>query len=863
MKPTYDPHAVEADWYRRWEDAGVFRPEINPDGEPYCMVIPPPNVTGSLHMGHALNHAFYDMIVRRKRMQGFAAVWVPGTDHAGIATQNVVEKQLAIEGLTRYDLGRERFIEQVWEWKRQYGNRISEQMRKLGDSCDWTRERFTMDDGLSAAVREVFVRLYAEDLVYRGNRIINWCPRCETALAEIEVEYEDDPGELVHITYPFTDGPGGVTVATTRAETMLGDTGVAVHPDDDRYAAHIGRTVRLPLVGRDIPIVADDAVDPEFGTGAVKVTPAHDPTDFEIGERHGLEPVVIFDRQAVVTAAGGRFEGMDRFSARAAVKEALAADGVLGDVEERTHAVGHCYRCSTVIEPLLSLQWFVRVGPLAEPAIEAVRAGDSRFVPQRWENSYFHWMENLRDWCISRQIWWGHRIPAWYCPDGHVTVARQDPSACGDCGSTGITQDEDVLDTWFSSALWPFSTLGWPDTTADLDRFYPNAVLITGFDIIYFWVARMMKMGLHFLDEVPFPDIVIHGLVRDAEGRKMSKSIGNALDPLDVIAEHGADALRLALLQAASPGQDVPLDMEWIVAARKFGNKLWNGIRFALGNLDGRAPAAGEYPDVAHPVNRWVLARLAEVVERYDRLCDEYRFSDALGLLYQFTWSEVFDWYVEMAKPLLGDEATRAETQSTLGAVLRDVLALFHPAMPFITEELWESLVGEGFVATADWPTPPDVSSPDHVATFMDLVTAIRRFRSGHGLSPKESFEVEVLDPEGVIEPWWAEQLDALASAKLAPIGEARGAGYTRLVAGPVQGFISLEGLIDIEAEVARIQKAISGIDGDLAKADRKLANPAYREKAPAEVVAKEEAKAADLRARRDKLTAQLAELGS
>ncbi|MDH3306781.1 MAG: valine--tRNA ligase [Acidimicrobiia bacterium] len=862
MQPTYDPHAVESHWYSRWEDAGVFKPEINPDGEPYCMVIPPPNVTGSLHMGHALNHAFYDMIVRRKRMQGMAAVWIPGTDHAGIATQNVVEKQLAVEGLTRFDLGRERFVEQVWQWKRQYGSRITNQMRKLGDSCDWTRERFTMDEGLSVAVRETFVRLYDEDLIYRGNRIINWCPRCETALAEIEVEFEDDPGELVHITYPFSDGEGGVTVATTRAETMLGDTGVAVHPDDPRYKDAVGRTVTLPLVGRRIPVVADDAVDPEFGTGAVKVTPAHDPTDFEIGQRHGLEPVVIFDRQAVVTAAGGRFEGLDRFAAREAVKAALAEEGALAGVEERSHSVGHCYRCATVIEPLLSLQWFVRVRPLVEPAIAAVKDGDTRFVPKRWENSYFNWMENLRDWCISRQIWWGHRIPAWYCDRcDHVTVARVDPTVCAGCGAGRLRQEEDVLDTWFSSALWPFTTLGWPDQTPDLDRFYPNAVLITGFDIIYFWVARMMKMGIHLMGEVPFPDIVIHGLVRDAEGRKMSKSIGNALDPLDIIAEHGADSMRLALLQAASPGQDVPLDIEWVVAARKFGNKLWNGIRFGLGSLEGPVPATG-YPDPAHPVNRWILSRLGEVVARYDELCDEYRFSDALGLLYSFTWSEVFDWYLEMTKPLLRAPDTAEETRRTLGVVLRDLLALFHPAIPFITEELWSELVGEGFVATAPWPQPPRLEASRHVDTLMELVTGIRRFRSGHGLSPRTAFTVEVVDPAGIVEDWWADQLDALVAANLVPVADGRGPGFTRLVAGDVQAFIALEGLIDVEAEVARIRKSMAGHQADLARAAGKLANPAYREKAPAEVVAKDEAKAADLEARLEKLASQLAELG-
>ena len=603
MNPTYEPQDVESHWYERWEAAGIFRPEYRPGGEPFAVVIPPPNVTGSLHMGHALNHTIHDVVVRRKRMQGYSVLWVPGTDHAGIATQNVVERDLAAEGLTRHDIGREAFIERVWQWKGRYGDRITAQIRRMGNSCDWSRERFTLDDGLSRAVREVFVRLYEEDLIYRGNRIINWCPRCSTALAEIEVEHTDLDGTLTHIFYPFVDGDGGITVATTRPETMLGDTGVAVHPADPRYSGAVGRTVRLPLLGREIPVVADDAVDPSFGTGAVKVTPAHDPTDFEIGARHGLEAIAVLDGDAVVTRAGGRFFGMDRFEAREAVVSELRDEGVLVKVEAHRHSVGHCYRCGTVVEPYLSDQWFVAVAELTRPAIAAVRDRDNRFIPERWEKSYFHWMENLRDWTISRQIWWGHRIPAWYCPYGHVTVARVDPDACSTCGSGEIRQDPDVLDTWFSSALWPFSTLGWPDKSPDLARFYPNAVLITGFDIIYFWVARMMQMGLHFMDDVPFAETVIHGLVRDAHGNKMSKSRGNTIDPLDVAAEHGADALRLALVQAANPGQDVPLDMEWVVGARQVREQAVE--RHALRRLKGRLrPRPRRLPRRSRPCRR-------------------------------------------------------------------------------------------------------------------------------------------------------------------------------------------------------------------------------------------------------------------
>ncbi|HKZ30159.1 MAG TPA: valine--tRNA ligase [Acidimicrobiia bacterium] len=863
MKATYDPGSVEADWYDVWETAGVFRPEHNPDGAPFCLVIPPPNVTGSLHMGHALNHTIHDVIVRRKRMQGAAVLWLPGTDHAGIATQNVVERSLADRGTDRHQMGRAAFIEAVWQWREQYGDRISLQMRRLGDSVDWTRQRFTLDEGLSKAVREVFVRLYEEGLIYRGDRIINWCPRCGTAIAEIEVEYEDDVGELVYITYPFVDGAGGVTVATTRAETMLGDTAVAVHPDDERYRDIVGRFVLLPLVERAIPIVADQAVDPEFGTGAVKVTPAHDPNDFEIAERHGLPAVKIFDERAIVTR--GEYAGMDRFEAREAVKHALRKRGYLDRIDEHHHSVGHCYRCGTVVEPYLSLQWFVSVRALTLPAIQAVREGRTRFVPQRWEKNYFHWMENLRDWCISRQIWWGHRIPAWYCDDcRQATVAREDPSSCSRCGGSSLRQDEDVLDTWFSSALWPFSTLGWPDRTEDLQRFYPNAVLITGFDIIYFWVARMMQMGLHFMEDVPFADMVIHGLVRDASGRKMSKSIGNAIDPLDVIDEHGADPLRLALIQAAAPGHDVPFDPEWVVGARKFGNKVWNAVRFALQHLPaGSVPADGGYPTDPGPIDRWVLHRLAAVTRRFDELCDAYRFSDAYGLLYNFAWSEVFDWYLEMAKAPLRNPAVASATRATLGTVLRDLLKLFHPAIPFLTEELWSVFVGGGLLAGSRWPDPPETEAVVGVESLQELVTGIRRFKAEHGLAPRVPLTVTVLDPEGLVEPWWTEQLEALAAtrphfAEVPPSG----IGFSRIMAGSLEGYVELEGLIDAGAERARLDKTLQAAWSDLAQARGKLANRLFLEKAPAEVVAGQKARAAELSALVDKLATRLTELG-
>ncbi len=848
MNPTYEPKEVEAHWYEYWEKAGIFRPEYRPDGQPFCVVIPPPNVTGSLHMGHALNLTIHDVIVRRKRMQGYAALWVPGSDHAGIATQNVVERELAAEGLTRHDVGREAFIEQVWMWQRRHGGRITEQIRRMGNSCDWTRERFTLDEGLSVAVREVFVRLYEEGLLYRGDRIINWCPRCATALAEIEVEYRDEMGALTYISYPFTEGEGGITVATTRPETMLGDTAVAVHPDDERYAHMVGKTLRLPLVGRIIPIVADEAVDPEFGTGAVKVTPAHDPNDFDIAQRHGLEAIKILDEDAVVTAEGGRFAGLDRFAARTAVSEALHAEGVVVKVEEHPHSVGHCYRCDTIVEPFLSLQWFVSVLELARPAINAVKNGDNSFVPSRWEKNYFHWMENLRDWCVSRQIWWGHRIPAWYCPDGHITVAKVDPDSCATCGSEEISQEEDVLDTWFSSALWPFSTLGWPDETPDLAKFYPNDILITGFDIIFFWVARMMKMGLHFMDAVPFRETIIHGLVRDAAGSKMSKSSGNTIDPVDVADEYGADPLRLALIQAANPGQDVPLDLEWVAGTRRFGNKLWNAVRFVLMQIEPRSvPPSGGYPANPGPADAWILSRLGEVAARFDELADQYRFSDAYGTLYNFAWSEVFDWYLEIAKVSLADPDLAATTRKTLGVVTRDLLKLFHPAIPYLTEELWAEVVGQDLLAGADWPDIPSFVGPAGMGELQELISGIRRFRADQGLSPRQEMPLRVLDPDSLLVGWAHEVLSNLARVDVEPVDAEPAHGHTRVVAGTLQGFIPLEGVIDLDAEVARLEKAIGEAEADLRRVEAKLNNPQFLEKAPGAVVTKERAKQAEI----------------
>ncbi len=871
LQGSYDPESVEARWYPVWEESGAFKPETNPDGEPFAIVIPPPNVTGVLHIGHALDHSIQDAIIRRKRMQGYAALWLPGTDHAGIATQMVVERELSESGVTRRQLGREQFVDRVWEWKRRSGGAITQQMRALGDSCDWTRERFTLDDGLSDAVRNVFVSLYERGLIYRGRRIINWSPGLMTAISDIEVEYEEVPGQLVRITYPFSGADSavgeGITVATTRAETMLGDTGVAVHPEDDRYRHLVGRMVRLPLMERDIPIVADHAVDPEFGTGAVKVTPAHDPLDFEIAGRTGLEPIQVIGEDGRMTPAAGVFAGLDRFETRSRVVEALQDAGYLRGIEPYTHTVGHCSRSGVPIEPLLSHQWFVKVEDLIGPAVEAVRSDLSGFVPRRWEKNYFHWMENLQDWCISRQLWWGHRIPAWYCDqDGAVIVANEPPDECDRCGNRTLRPEEDVLDTWFSSALWPFSTLGWPASTSDLQRFYPTDVLVTGYDIIYFWVARMLKMGMEFVEDVPFREIVIHGLVRASDGRKMSKSLNNIVDPMEMIDLYGADALRLSLLQAASPGQDVPFDVQWVDAARRFGNKLWNATKFALLHLErGSVPPTAGYPENPGPIDSWILGRLSEVGDRLDALLDAHRLADAYSLLYSFTWSEVFDWYLEMAKPVLAEGGPAADTtRRTIGVALRDVLKYFHPAIPFLTEELYSHLVADELLITSPWPQIPRYRIPEGVHSLQELVSSLRKFRSAHGIPARHELRPILHDPDGVSSDWWFPQLAALAGAVAVTAPHPpQDPGFLRVEAGAVEAFVPFEGLIDVEAERERLRRRITQVRGDLDQAERKLSNQSFRLRAPTEIVEREEARAAEAGKLLRTLTEQLRDLGA
>ncbi|RMG86459.1 MAG: valine--tRNA ligase [Candidatus Dadabacteria bacterium] len=881
---TYDPHAFEEKWYRWWEEKKFFHADPASPKPPFSIVIPPPNVTGSLHMGHALNNTLQDVLVRYKRMDGYEACWVPGTDHAGIATQNVVERMLAEEGKTRQDLGREAFIERVWEWREESGGTILRQLKRLGASCDWDRERFTMDEGLSRAVREVFCRLYEEGLIYRGDYIINWCPRCHTALSDLEVEHEEAAGRLWHIRYPAKDGGEGVVVATTRPETMLGDTAVAVHPEDERYRALVGKTLVLPIVGREIPVIADPAVDPEFGTGAVKVTPAHDPNDFAMGERHGLARVQVIGEDGTMTAEAGAYAGLDRYECRKRLVADLEAQGFLVKTDEHRHAVGHCYRCRTVIEPLVSRQWFVKIKPLAEKAIAAVREGRTRIVPPQWEKTYFHWMENIRDWCISRQIWWGHRIPAFTCQAcGELTVARTDPEACPRCGATDLAQEEDVLDTWFSSALWPFSTLGWPEETPELAKFYPTSVLVTGFDILFFWVARMMMMGLWFRGDVPFHDVYIHALVRDEKGQKMSKSRGNVIDPLEVIDRFGADPFRFTLVAFAAQGRDIRLSVDRIEGYQRFANKVWNAVRFTLMNLEDFDPSAPAVPFAERlPQDRWILTRLREAVAEVRANLDAYEFDKAAGSVYQFLWHELCDWYIEMAKgPLYGrgDARARLGTQQTLVEAFDTVLRLLHPFMPFVTEELWQKLPWPAYrgerpesVMTAAFPRPEalpeDAEARDRIERVKEVVSAIRNIRGEMNVPPSRKVEAWVRGAGEALDVVRAEAATVRALAGLERLevleaGAARPAQSAAAVAAGLEIYVPLAGVVDLAAEEKRLEKEISRLDQDLGRVRKKLANPNFTGKAPAEVVEKERAKEAELAEKLEKLRANLERIRS
>ena len=862
LPTTFDPVEVEQPTYERWVERGYFEADDHSDKPPFCIVIPPPNVTGSLHLGHAFEHTLIDALVRRRRMQGYEALWMPGMDHAGIATQNVVERELAKAGQSRHDLGREAFVQKVWEWKAESGGKILAQMRRLGDGVAWSRERFTMDDGLSRAVQTIFKRLYDDELIYRAERIINWCVRCHTALSDIEVEHSDDDGELISIRYGDEDS--GIVVATTRAETMLGDTAVAVHPDDPRYQHLIGTEVELPLTGRRIPVIADAHVDPEFGTGMVKVTPAHDPNDFEIGRRHDLPQLTIMDEHGVITAHGP-FEGLDRFEARPAIVAALREQGrIVAEKRPYVHAVGHCSRCKTVVEPRLSLQWWVKVAPLAQAAGDAVRDGRVRIHPSSMEARWFGWVDDMHDWCISRQLWWGHRIPVWYGPDGEVVCVgpdEQPPSG------EGWHQDEDVLDTWFSSALWPFSTLGWPERTPALAKFYPNQVLVTGYDILFFWVARMMMFGIYANaengpdDAVPFRTIALHGMVRDERGKKMSKSFGNAVDPMDWMDAYGSDALRFTLARGANPGTDVPIGEDWVQASRNFCNKLWNATRFALisGARLGDVPPADELtaPD------RWILSRLAATVAQIDAFYEDFQFAKLTDALYHFAWDEFCDWYVELAKTQLSAGGERAErTRLVLGHVLDTLLRLLHPVTPFVTEALWTTLTGHESVVIAEWPQAEnaraDAAAEATVVELQRIVTEVRRFRGDQGVKPGQRVPARIIEETGSVV---ADHEDAFRSlTRLDRPGEAF-SPTARVVVGAVTVELDLSDAVDVEAERRRLTKDLANERKALEQANRKLSNEQFLAKAPEAEVAKVRRRRSDAEADIARLEAQLAQL--
>lgn len=876
LASTYDPQGVEKKWYDIWQKEGDFHADENDSKEPFSIVIPPPNVTGSLHMGHALNNTLQDILVRWQRMKGKSVLWMPGMDHAGIATQNVVEKLLAKEGKSRHDFTREEFEERVWEWKAESGGTIKKQLQRLGSSCDWDRERFTLDEGLSKAVRKVFVTLYKEGLIYQGHRIINWCPRCHTALSDIETEHEELPGKLYHLKYKLKESDEYIIIATTRPETMLGDTGVAVNPEDDRHKHLIGKTVILPLVNREIPIFGDSYVDMEFGTGFVKVTPAHDPNDYEMGKRHDLEEINILNEDGTINELGGEYAGLDRFVARKKIIEDLDKLGQVEKIDEHMHSVGHCYRCHTVVEPYFSKQWFVKIKPLAEEAIKAVEDGRIRFVPSNWAKTYYEWMYNIRDWCISRQLWWGHRIPAFYCEDcGELLVEMEDPTSCSKCGSKNIRQDEDVLDTWFSSGLWPFSTMGWPDETKEVKKYYPTSVLITAFDIIFFWVARMIMMGLKFMDEVPFKDVYIHALVRDEHGQKMSKSKGNVIDPLIMMDKYGTDSFRFTLAVFAAQGRDISLSEKRIEGYRSFTNKIWNGTRFILMNLGEDFTEKEIDFSTLENFDKWILSSLKSSVDKIEKALGEYKFNDAANAAYEFFWHQFCDWYVELTKPrLYGDDAASAETaKQVLFFVLKNSLKFLHPFMPFITEEIFSIISSgeEGRLINASWP---DLDKKYNFATeekeaevFMEIVYKIRNIRGEMNLAPnKKANVIFKTGNETIKKIVERDSLHIQTLAKVEEIGvdpayEQNKTDASAVLGEDTQIFIPLKGLIDIEVEKARLEKELAKIEGELKKVSGKLSNEKFLAKAPDDVVEKEKQKMAEFETMKEKINNSLTQL--
>ena len=877
LPKVYEPQQVETKIYDMWQRGGYFHAEADESKKPFTIVMPPPNVTGQLHMGHAMDATLQDTLIRFKRMQGYNALWLPGVDHAGIATQIKVEEELRVkEGLTRYDLGREKFLERVWQWKQQYGNRIVEQQKKLGSSCDWDRARFTMDEGCSKAVREVFVSLYEKGLIYKGSRIINWCPNCVTALSDAEVEYVDKPGHLWHIRYPLADGTGEVVVATTRPETMLGDTGVCVNPNDERYKDIVGKKVILPLVNKEIPIVADDYAEMEFGTGCVKMTPAHDPNDFEVGLRHNLEVVRVLDDNGVVNELGGKYEGMDRYDARKAIVADLEAGGYLVKIEDHAHNVGTCYRCHKDVEPIISAQWFVKMKPLAEEAIRVVKEGQTQFVPDRFSKTYMNWMENVRDWCISRQLWWGHQIPAWTCSEcGHITVSREDACQCEKCGSKNITREEDVLDTWFSSALWPFETLGWPEKTKDFEYFYPTDVLVTGYDIIFFWVARMIFSGCEHTGKTPFHTVLIHGLVRDNQGRKMSKSLGNGIDPLEMIEKYGCDALRMNMVTSNSPGNDMRFYVERCEAMRNFANKLWNASRYVMMNLG--EDAKNELPEISklEIADKWVLSKLNTLIAEVTDNLEKYELGIAVQKVYDFIWDTYCDWYIELTKARLysEDESRKQTAIAVLVYVLDQILRLLHPFMPFITEEIWQSLPHEGeALIVAQWPQFREElnfkSEEAHMEAVMEAIRAIRNRRSEMNVPPSKKAALYVLTSKPQVYAEGEGFIQRLAYADSVTMLESEPEnldGMVTCATADAKLYIPMGQLVDVTKEMARIEKELEAARKFLASLEGKLSNEKFVSRAPEAVVNAEREKAAkhrDLIAQLEQSLAAMKKLG-
>ena len=856
LAKQYEPREVEDRIYAFWQDNGYFHAQVS-DKPPYTIVMPPPNITGQLHMGHALDNTLQDILIRWRRMQGYEALWIPGTDHASIATEAKVVEALKKEGLSKESLGREKFLERVWQWRETYGNRITTQLRRMGSSCDWERERFTMDEGCSKAVREVFVRLYEKKLIYRGERIINWCPHCLTSISDAEVEFEEKNGTFYHLRYPVVGTDRFLELATTRPETMLGDTAVAVHPDDERYRDLVGKTLLLPLVGREIPVIADTYVEPEFGTGVVKITPAHDPNDFEVGLRHQLPVITVTTEDGHMADNAGKYAGMTLDECRRAIVEDLEAGGFLVGTEPLTHNVGTCYRCHTVIEPRVSKQWFVKMAPLAAPAIEAVKSGETKFVPERFEKVYFHWMENIRDWCISRQLWWGHRIPAWYCADcGETVVSRETPTVCPHCGGRTLTQDPDTLDTWFSSALWPFSTLGWPEQTPELKKFYPTSTLVTGYDIIFFWVARMIFSGIEHMGKAPFDTVFIHGIVRDAQGRKMSKSLGNGIDPLEIIDNYGADALRFMLATGNSPGNDMRFIREKVEASRNFANKLWNAARFIRMNLDGKDIAPG-LPETLELEDKWILSKCNTLAKEVTENLEKFELGIAVQKLYDFIWDCFCDWYIELCKTrLAGDGAENA--CRVLVAVMTDMLALLHPFMPFITEEIWQALPHTGeTLMRAPWPAydPARAFPAEEKETerIMEAIRGIRNRRAEMNVPPSRKAELFIETPFADTFRAGERFMQKLASASAVQVGDHFDlTGAVSIVTPDATVKIPLDELVDRDAERARLQKERAAVEKQLEVALARLNNKAFTDKAPEQVVATARENAARLQ---EKLT--------